>query len=224
MDVTPPTISISSKNWPLLNRSKTAIVTFTLSENSTDFLSTDVVLLGGTFLNFSGSGSIYTATITPNTNTTLIAVRVLNGAFTDAAGNTNADDKDKDNTLSILVTAGEVKTYETHTLSIIVDKGILGPGAVLLKDLTEKKTLTDGVITAHSVEYAGSTFDYNQIDALITTVVRDGEFSEEFKKELTDAMPSTSSLIYKDAVLLVGVNNINTQLIYIAGIDGSYIS
>ena len=46
-------------------------------------------------------------------------------------------------------------------------------------------TITNGVATTHTVDYAGSTFDYNQIDTLITTVIRDGEFTDEFKKEFT---------------------------------------
>jgi hypothetical protein len=58
-------------------------------------------------------------------------------------------------------------TTESHTLSVIVDKGILGADAVLLKGLSESMTLTDGVITQHSVQYAGITFDYNQIDSLM---------------------------------------------------------
>ena len=85
---------------------------------------------------------------------------------------------------------------------MIVNQGVLGASAVLFKELTEKITLIKGEITAHTIEYAGSTFDYKQIDALITTVVRDGEFSDEFRKELTDVMPSTLNLTYKDAVRL----------------------
>ena len=126
------------------------------------------------------------------------------------------------NTLSSS-TAPEIKK-DTHTLSVIVDKGVLGVSAALLKELNEKITSTNGQTTVHTVEYAGLIFDYKQIDSLITTVVRDAEFSEEFRKELTDMMPSTLSLTYKDAVLLVGSVNIDNQLIYIAGTDGSYVS
>jgi hypothetical protein len=114
--------------------------------------------------------------------------------------------------------------YETHTLSVIVDKGVLGTGAVLLKGLTEKLTITNGVATTHTVDYAGSTFDYNQIDTLITTVIRDGEFTNEFKKELTDAAPTTANLTYKDAVTLVGVLNIDAALISVAGLDGNFVA
>lgn len=115
-------------------------------------------------------------------------------------------------------------TNETHTLSVIVDKGVLSSNAVLLKGLVERMTLTNGSISVHTVEYAGITFDYNAIDSLITTVIRDSEFTDEFKKELTDFAPSTANLTYKDAVLLVGSLNIDTQLLFVAGFDGSFVA
>jgi hypothetical protein len=84
-------------------------------------------------------------------------------------------------------------TNETHTLSVIVDKNVLGPDAVLLKGLKESMTMTNGAITKHIVEYAGSTFEYDQIDSLITTVTRDDEFTAEFTKEINDYLNSLVS-------------------------------
>ena len=222
IDVTPPTIAISSTVKNLFS-SQTATVNFILSEASKNFVATDVTVTGGTLSNFSGSGTTYSATFTPPNNSNINGViSVPSRAFTDSAGNSNADGSDVNNTLSFSI-APEI-TYETHSLSVIVNQGVLGASAVLLKELTEKITLTKGEITAHTIEYAGSTFDYKQIDALITTVVRDGEFSDEFRKELTDVMPSTLNLTYKDAVMLVGSANIDNQLIYIAGLDSSFVN
>lgn len=135
--------------------------------------------------------------------------------------NKNNDGLDENNRITL--TAKSIVNYETHTLSVIVDKGVLGAGAVLLKGLIEKLTITNGVTTAHTVEYAGSTFDYNQIDSLITTVIRDGEFTVEFKKELTDVAPTTANLTYRDAVTLVGVLNIDSALVSVAGLDGNFV-
>jgi Ca2+-binding RTX toxin-like protein len=221
VDTAPPTIALTTSKTNLL-ATDTVTLTFTLSEASTNFVETDLVVTGGSISNFSGSGTIYTASFNPFVTGTAASVSVPSGAFTDAVGNPNADGSDTNNTLSFLISP-EIK-YESHTLSIIVDKGVLGASAVLLKDLTEKLILTNGEITTQYLEYAGSKYYYNQIDAFITTVVRDGEFSEEFRKELTDALPSTSNLTYKDAVVLVGAVNIDNQLIYIAGIDGSYVT
>lgn len=115
-------------------------------------------------------------------------------------------------------------TTESHTLSVIVDKGILGADAVLLKGLVESMTLTDGVMTQHSVQYAGITFDYNQIDSLIMTVTRDDEFTAEFTKEINDYLKSEANIAYKVAVGLVGAANIDATLLAVAGADGSYVS
>ncbi|MGR5150245.1 Ig-like domain-containing protein, partial [Photobacterium alginatilyticum] len=60
----------------------------TLSESSSDFASTDVTVSGGTLSNFSGSGTSYSATVTPITEGA-VTVDVAAGVFSDAAGNTN---------------------------------------------------------------------------------------------------------------------------------------
>jgi len=219
-DITPPTILLSSSAVSL-SYSQTAAISFTLSESSTNFISSDIIATGGSISNFTGSGTSYSATFTPSIGATTSTIKVGNSAFTDAAGNANNDGSDANNLL-LFVIIQEVK-YETHTLSVIVDKGVLGASAVLLKGLIEKLTITNGVTTAHTVEYAGSTFDYTQIDALITTVIRDSEFTAEFKKELTDAAPTTANLTYKDAVTLVGVSNIDAALISVAGLDGNFV-
>jgi hypothetical protein len=118
----------------------------------------------------------------------------------------------------------QLTTTESHSLSVIVDKGILGADAVLLKGLTESMTLTDGVITQHSVQYAGSTFDYNQIDALIMTVTRDEEFTAEFTKEINDYLKTEANIAYKVAVGLVGAASIDGIIMTVAGADGSYVN
>lgn len=223
VDTIAPTISLFTSSTGL-SFSQPSIITFTLSESSTNFIANDINVSGGTISNFIGSGTSYSVTFTPSTDptTTYLRVSVASGAFTDSAGNQNNDGLDDNNRITL--TASSTVKYETHTLSVIVDKGVLGFGAVLLKGLTEQLTITNGTTTSHTVEYAGSTFNYNQIDALITTVVRDGEFSGEFRKELTDALPTTANLSYGDAVVLVGTANIDNQLLYIAGIDGNFVS
>ena len=115
-------------------------------------------------------------------------------------------------------------TNESHTLTVIVDKGVLGADAVLLKGLTEAMTITDGVVTLHSVQYSGITFEYNQIDSLITTVIRDDEFTAEFTKEINDYLKTDANLSYKVAVGLVGAANIDGILLNVAGSDGNYVS
>ena len=67
-----------------------AHLTFQLSEASTNFDVTDIVVTGGTLSNFAGSGTHYTADFTPQIqSTTAATVDVAGGTFTDAAGNGN---------------------------------------------------------------------------------------------------------------------------------------
>jgi hypothetical protein len=67
-------------------------LTFTSSEATTDFAIEDITLSGGGALsNFSATSStVYTATLIPSGNGTYI-VGIINGSFTDAAGNSNIE-------------------------------------------------------------------------------------------------------------------------------------
>ena len=98
-----PTIELSSTKNSLI-AGDTATLTFTLSEPSTNFVASDVTVSGGTLTGFTGSGTSYTATLTPTANSTTSAVvSVASGVFTDAAGNANVDGSDANNRVTFLV-------------------------------------------------------------------------------------------------------------------------
>jgi hypothetical protein len=189
----------------------------------------------GTSINYSISG-ISSADISDakSSGTTTIVQNGLNGIAT-VVINIAADKLTEGNETLILSvgsatasavindTSKAVVINETHSLAVIVDKGVISSSAILLKGLTEKVTFTNGIISAHTVEYAGTTYNYNSIDVLITTVTRDGEFTDEYKKELTDAAPTASNLTYRDAVTLIGVLNIDAALVSVAGLDGNFV-
>jgi hypothetical protein len=182
----------------------------------------DVEVSGGNLSDFKGSGTNYTAIFTPDKTTSSSGtIRVGSDRFTDASGNANIDGSEANNTVN-LTRVVTLKT-EKHALSVLVDKGVLGLSATLLKGLSESISYTDSTISKHTVEYSGLTFDYSAIDSLITTVTRDDEFTTEFRKELTDFAPTAVNLSYKDAVLLIGLANIDTTLIALAGADGNFV-
>jgi hypothetical protein len=220
-DTTPPTIAIAASS-ARLTIFQAATIFFTLSESSTDFTLNDVKVSGGTLADFKGSGTNYTAIFSPTATTSSGGfISVDSGKFTDASGNVNIDGSDANNILILLRVV--TVTTEKHSLAVLVDKGVLGISATLLKGLNESITYTDAIITKHTVEYSGLTFDYSAIDAVITTVTRDDEFTAEFRKELTDFAPTSASLSYKDASLLIGLPNIDNTLIAIAGADGNFV-
>lgn len=221
IDTVPPTIAISS-NKSNLQVGDTATLSFTLSEASTNFTASDLAVIGGTLANFSGSGTTYTASFTLSPFILLNgSVSVASGAFSDSAGNTNADGADANNAVGF--SRNPTVTNETHALSVIVDKNVLGASAILLKDLKESITYTNDSITKHSIEYAGVTLDYKLVDVFFTTVTRDGEFTAEFTKEINDYVKSDLNITYAAAVSLLGVANIDGVLLSVAGADGNFV-
>jgi hypothetical protein len=102
-----------------------------------------------------------------------------------------------------------------YTLNVIVD---LFGQVLYLKGLRETVTST-----SHTVEYAGTTFNWSEVDSFVTTVTRDGSFTDEFAKEIADVYPSVAGISYSTAVALVGASAIDSVLIAVAGADGNYV-
>ena len=223
----PPTISIKSSSLNLSN-AQTAVITFTLSETSSNFIADDVIVSGGTLSKFAGDGITFTSLFTPTPNNVITAsIRVPSGAFTNSKGMANIDGSDANNSVSLAVNTSitPVLKNEKHDLSIVIDKNIMSGGTpVYLKGLVENFTFTNGVITSHTIELGGTAFVYSQIDGLITTVTRDGEFTQEFTKEINDYLKADANITYKSAVALVGVQSIDGVILFVAGSDGDYVN
>lgn len=111
-----------------------------------------------------------------------------------------------------------------YNLSVVVDIGVLGTEAVILHNVREKVTIKDGLKIDHTLYYDGNSYRYDEVDALIMTITRDGVFTNEFKSELIDYAPTANSLSYNDFIGLVGVANIDYILLKIAGSDGFFVS
>jgi len=112
---------------------------------------------------------------------------------------------------------------DLYTTSVIIDSGVLAGYAVLLEDLTEKIVRTGDEITSHTISYLGVEYDYDQIDRLIMTVTRDDEFTAEYQQEIADFAPQYADISFDEAVTLIGVNNISSVMLQVAGADGSYV-
>jgi Ca2+-binding RTX toxin-like protein len=98
-----PTIAITS-NKTALRAGETATLTFKLSSKSTDFTASDISVFRGTLSNFTGSDTNYTATFTPNPNTTMPAVvSVTNNRFSNTPGLYNEDGVDANNSITFAV-------------------------------------------------------------------------------------------------------------------------
>ena len=83
---------------------QTATITFALSEESTDFQKDDITVTGGELGDLVRSGRNYTATFTPNTDSTVDGViSVPSDKFTNSEGNFNKDGSDDNNNVTIAV-------------------------------------------------------------------------------------------------------------------------
>ena len=102
-----------------------------------------------------------------------------------------------------------------HTLTAIAN--VFG-SIMFLNDLTE--TVTSD---SHTIEYNGTTFDYEEVDGFITTVVRDGEFTSEFAAEIAESFPDVAGISYNTALALIGQPNMEGTLLMVAGFDGNYV-
>ena len=88
-----PTMTISSTTSGVSDGSITndssINLTFTSSKVTSNFIVDDITASGGSLSNFTGSGTIYTATFTPTSTYSSATINVVGGAFTDIAGNNN---------------------------------------------------------------------------------------------------------------------------------------
>ena len=120
-------------------------------------------------------------------------------------------------------TSQSTPTTAKGSLTILVDKGVLGPSPFILKALPEEITSNGNTVTSHLIIYNGVKFNYADVDALITTVVRNGNFTDEFRNEILDLAPNLKDVKYEDLVKLVGVGNIDNVILNVAGADGNFV-
>jgi Bacterial Ig-like domain len=127
-----PTIAITASASTILN-GQSATITFTLSEVSQDFTSSDVSISGGTLSNFSGvSGfgdatngySKYTATFTSNHSSANGVISVGSAKFSDVSGYFfNGDGSDADNTLTLTNIPGALNNLRMNWEVGVTDSG-----------------------------------------------------------------------------------------------------
>ena len=113
---------------------------------------------------------------------------------------------------------------QINSLVILIDKDVAGPLPLLLRDLGEEIITEGDLITSHVLSYMNNEYNYDDLDHLITTVTRNGNFTSEFQSEIADLIPAFADINYEDIVKLVGVENIENVLNYIAGADGNYVA
>ncbi|NAW65814.1 tandem-95 repeat protein, partial [Photobacterium halotolerans] len=164
VDTVLPTVTISSDK-PALKQGETATITFTLSESSSDFAIGDVAVTGGSLSNFTGSGTTYTATLSPNTDGD-VTLDVASGRFTDPNGNAN------EAAISLVLSYDGTLPYITalspqddatdvsynSNLAMTFSEAIqAGSGSLSIHDATAASTLATYNMDAAEVSISGHT-------------------------------------------------------------------
>jgi hypothetical protein len=147
-DTSAPTVDITRAGSSSLKSGETETITFTLSESSANFISTDITVSGGSISGFTGSGTSYTATFTPtaNTNSGTGSISVAGATFTDTVGNNNT----ASNTLSI--------NYDT--------------GAPIVSISASPSSVSSGAATTvtFTINEATTTFTSSDVSATLGTL------------------------------------------------------
>ena len=117
-----PKVSISSDTY-FLGVNQTALITFVLSEASSDFTLEDIDVSGGTLSGFTGSGTLYTAIFAPpNDSSAPGVIRVSSNKFSNSEGDFfNVDGFDPNNRISLAV-----KTTNTGQKLSLSEKEVAG--------------------------------------------------------------------------------------------------
>ncbi|PVE04965.1 Ig-like domain-containing protein, partial [Limnohabitans planktonicus] len=156
LDVTPPTIIVSSDKTDLL-AGETATITFTLSEASNNFTASDVTVNGGTLSGFVQSATnplVYTATFTPTSTAASAMILVSSNTFSDAAGNLNKDGSDLNNAVALKTNCPPPDTAPP-TIAITSDKTDLLVGQTATITFTLSEASSD--FTASDITVNGGT-------------------------------------------------------------------
>jgi len=187
VDTVPPTIVVTSDKTSL-RTGQAATLTFALSEAAIDFVAGDITVSGGTLINFSGSGTAYTATFVPNSNSKTNGVTsVASNKFSDAFGNVNVDGSEANNTVTMMVDT------VPPTIVVTSDKTNLRAGEAATLTFTLSETSTDFGIRDITVS-GGSLSNFSGSGA---------NYTATFK--LTDnwtanAVVSVESNVFSDAI------------------------
>jgi hypothetical protein len=184
---------------------RTAKLTFTLSETVTDFVASDITVSGGKLSEFKPSptsATVYTATFTPNPNSTKSGVvSVGSGKFSDAAENLNRDGSDANNTVKMAVDTVPPKIAITSDESTLV----VGQTAAITFTLSESVAdfsetdvaVKNGTLTGFAGKGAIYTaiFEPNANTTAVAAIrVENNKFSDSFGNFNDDGWETNNTL------------------------------
>lgn len=112
---------------------------------------------------------------------------------------------------------------QSNNISLIVDKGVLGENAVLLNDLLEVKVWKNNRLVSQTIDYQNITYNFRDFELLSSIVIRNGDFTDDFKFEIDNYLQRNANLSLSTAIEIVGSLNFDQILLKIAGSDGNFV-
>ncbi|MBL8028458.1 MAG: hypothetical protein JNL74_18685, partial [Fibrobacteres bacterium] len=153
-DVSAPSVAISGAP-SAKNSTSTFPITITFNESVTGFIMSDISLTNATASNFSGSGSTYTADITP-TGAGNITISVAASVAADAATNNNTA-----STTSTVIYDVIVPTVAVTGAPSSVNSTSTFPVSITFSEIVTSFTISDVIVTNGSVSnFNGSGASY----------------------------------------------------------------
>ena len=214
----PAVLSVSSNVSEI--REDEGSVVFSIQTSGYDAGATVDYLITGVSSKDIVGGSLSGSALIDESGAASVSIVAVSDNITEAGGETlTLSVGDFSSSVTILDPIDEINNEDlangSYTLDLIAD--VFG-SVMFLDGLTETVTST-----SHTIEYNGVTFDYEEVDGIITTVVRDGEFTNEFSEEIAESFPSAAGISYDTALALIGVSNMEATILMVAGFDGNYV-
>jgi co-chaperonin GroES (HSP10) len=220
LDTTPITVAVTRAGGATLTEGGSEVITFTLSEVSSDFTwngtTGDITVTGGTLSALIQSNTdpkVYKATFTPATNSTGTAnIGVLNGKFSDAAGNLNLDTYDTSATASAVVEANNQVSIGYDTVgnrTATIDIVSISPDT--------GASSTDFITNQQVLKYTGTITGWK--DGLGDRVML--QFTDTNTNVVTTAYVtpnSTGAWVWQDASHNAGTHSLKATIVSATGI------
>lgn len=201
----PPTIAITYNT-------STSKVDFKLSGFSPNFSVNSIAVTGGTLQYFGGFNDSYVGYFVPTANWTAgnAFIKVASGAFTDSAGNANADGADENNTITIPIPPTIALTYDPSTSRV----------EFKLSGASPDFSMNSVTVTGGTLQYFGGVHDSfaamfvanNPDNPNGTIQVASGAFTDVAGNANTDGADSDNTIIIAKTTThtSTGTTNIGT--------------
>ena len=116
---------------------------------------------------------------------------------------------------------------ENNTVTAIFAPGVISnsPQPYLMQNMDETIVFVNGQKSSHVLSFGPERYDYDQYDNVLMTVLRNGEFTQEFRQEIRE-IPSIAEYAdarYQDIAAILGEASMPAVIMLVASLDGNFV-